>query len=240
MAFCSGKISIAAGIARGNFDSLHYAEGQAFRELAQAFLHTIFLAQQVQVHQPFTLSQTALALEHSDGRRDVSFFLESVVMTMSIGTVDMVHRDADGKVVVDTKAERLQRHADFRNEISLLVPHDAALKQMLQSFSNALNDQDNLLTHLYEIRETLRSKFTDESAVRNAVNVSSGDWKRFGRLANDDPLLEGRHRGKHLGLRKATPDEASWALEFGQRLIEGYARSSGHSSAGNNTQSPRP
>ena len=225
LTFSGGEIAISAGIARGEFDSLHYDEGKVFQYSTQEFLRSAFLAQQVQVHQPFTISQTAMAREHSDGRRDASIFVDSAVMTVSVGTVDLVHRDGDGNVLADTKAERLQRHANFRRDITNLVPQDIALKRMLQSFSNALSDRDNLLIHLYEIRETLSSKFSDERVACATVRVSSGDWSKFGRLANKEPLLEGRHRGKHLGLRKATTDEANWALNFGQSLIEGYVQS---------------
>lgn len=217
-----GSIEIAEGKARGEFDAARFDEGEAFCKSMHGFLESAFLAQQIQAHLPYTLAQPALARVHPDGRRDVSLFVKSAVMVMSVGTVDIIVRDANGNITSDSKAERLGKQAQFRADVGRILPHDIALKRMLQSFRNALENSDNLLIHLYEIRETLSTEFSGEKAAREAVSVSSGDWSKFGRLANEEPLLEGRHRGKHSDLRKASADEATWALNFGQRLIEGY------------------
>ncbi|MGE3586025.1 MAG: hypothetical protein AB7G24_14645 [Novosphingobium sp.] len=230
LAHADGLIEIGEGKARGEFDAVRFDEGEAFWKPMHGFLESAFLAQQIQVHLSYTLAQPALARVHPDGRRDVSLFVESAVMVMSVGTVDIIVRDANGNITSDSKAERLGKQAQFRADVGRILPHDIALKRMLQSFRNALEDRDNLLIHLYEIRETLSAEFSGEKAAREAVSVSSGDWSKFGRLANEEPLLEGRHRGKHAALRKARPDESAWTLEFGQRLIEGYvqARSRTH------------
>lgn len=219
-----GSIEIGEGKARGEFDAARFDEGEAFCKSMHGHLKSAFLAQQIQVHLPFTLAQPALARVHPDGRRDVSLTVESAVMVMSVGTVDIIVRDANGNITSDSKAERLEKQARFRADVGRILPQDIALKRMLQSFRNALEDRDNLLVHLYEIRETLSTKFSGGEAAQQAVKVSSADWSKFGRLANNEPLLEGRHRGKHPTLRTAGPDVSAWALRFGQRLIEGYVQ----------------
>ncbi len=222
--FSGGLIAISQGKAPGEFDASRYDEGDVFRTEAHNFVESAFLAQQVQNHLAFTLAQPAIAREHADGRRDVSIFVNSVVMVMTVGTLDIVVRDASGKVTADSKAERLEKQSQFRTDVNRISPTDVALRRMLQSFRNAIRDSDNMLIHLYEIRETLVTEFSGEKYARQSVNVSSTDWRKFGRLANNEPLLEGRHRGKHAALSKITPEEAAWALNFSQRLMEGYVQ----------------
>jgi hypothetical protein len=219
-----GFIEIGEGTARGEFGADRFDQGEAFSNSAHDILNATFLMQQILVHQPYILGKPALSRVHPDGKRDVSIFVESVVMVMSVGTVDMIVRDANGNITSDSKAERLGKQARIRAHVARILPHDITMKRMLQSFRNAIEDRDNLLIHLYEIRETLSTEFSGEKAAREALRVSSGDWSKFGRLANDEPLLEGRHRGKHAALRKANQDETVWALEFSQRLIEEYVQ----------------
>lgn len=219
-----GSIEIAEGKARGEFDAVHFNKGAVFCNSMHAFLQAAFLAQQTQVLQPYALTQPTLARVYPNGKRDTSVFLESAVMVLSIGTLDVIISDENGNITSDSKAERLKKQALFRAHVGQILPQDIALKRMLESLRNALEDRDNLLIHLYEIRETLNAEFSGEKAARIAVAVSSGDWSKFGRLANVEPLLEGRHRGKHTTLRKASLDESTWALQFGQRLIEGYVQ----------------
>ena len=219
-----GFIEIGDGNARGEFGATYFENGGFFCKSMHTFLETAFLAQQVQNHLPYNLSQPALARVHPDGRRDVSLFVQSAVMVMSVGTLDMIVRDAEGNITSDSKAERLAKQAQFRANVGQILQQDIALKRMLESFRNALRDRDNLLIHLYEIRETLNTELGGEKEAREAVGVSRRDWSKLGCLANKEPLLEGRHRGKHAALRKVGPDESSWALEFSQRLIEGYVQ----------------
>lgn len=217
-----GSIDVSSGRVRGEFPPSCFDEGESFRTSTHRFLESVFLAQQIQTHQAYTLMQSSIAREYPDGRRDYSISVHSAVMVMTAGTVDTVVRDADGNITSDSKAERLAQQEKFRIAVLQILPKDIALKRMLQSFRNALTDNDNLLVHLYEVRETLIAEYSQSKAAQDAVGVSNQDWSNFGRLANDNPLFEGRHRGKHANLRKATREESAWALGFCQRLIEGY------------------
>lgn len=220
--FQGGQIHIAEGTARGSFEGRYYSEGRTFCDAADEFLRSVFLAHQIQVHEPATLTQPSMAREHSDGRRDVTVFPDPAVLTISVSSPDIRHVAADGTVLADTRADRLDRHASFRTAVANLLPLDPELKRMMQSYNNALTDRDNLLIHLHEVRETICGEIGGERKACEQVGVSRSEWRRFGRLANDEPLLEGRHRGKHSELRKASREESDWALEFCQRLIEGY------------------
>jgi hypothetical protein len=224
LAFSGGQISITDGKVRGEFDQSHFDLGSEFRDLVHANVSTVFLAQQVQVHKVFKLSKASMEREHADGRRDFIGFVDSAQCTISGGSADIIVRNSDGNIIQDTKAERLKKQKDFRDAAANMTPNDLVLKRMLQSFRNALTDSENLLIHLYEIREALTSDFGGEAIVKRTLSLSSADWSSFGQLANNEPVQEGRHRGKHVGLRPATKSETEWALSFAQRLIEVYIK----------------
>ncbi|MCO5792825.1 MAG: hypothetical protein HEQ21_08395 [Blastomonas sp.] len=222
LTFADGAIRVEAGTARGQFDAVHYAAGRAFRDAADARLRTAFLAQQVQVQQSFILRPSTMMLAHPDGRTDVTMFAEPLTLQVSVGRMDLTHISGDGTVIADSRTERLDRQSVFRQSVMDLHPIDLTLQRMLQSYNSALNDGDNLLVHLHEIREALTTELGPKRSAHEVVDVSLADWRKFGKLANDEPLLEGRHRGKHQTLRKLTAAEASWAREFCKRIIEGY------------------
>lgn len=222
LSLSGGEITISEGEVKGEFDGSYYRQGQGFRDQLHEQVTNIFLAQQVQAHRHFQLSPASMAREHLDGRRDVTAFIESISLKLSGGQVDVVVKNAKGEIIQDTKAKRLQKQRNFRDDVSNLLPDDLTLKRMLQSFQNALSDTDNLFIHLYEVREALTSELGSESSVKKTLGVSNANWSKFGQLANSEPIREGRHRGKHKGLRPANGSETDWALGFAQELIEAY------------------
>jgi hypothetical protein len=100
----------------------------------------------------------------------------------------------------------------------------ATLRKMVASFGSAINDPTNALTHLYEIRDALAKYFGSRNAAETALQMGSRDWGEFGRIANDEPLLEGRHRGRHVGpLRHATPQELATVKDLAEEWIRKFA-----------------
>ena len=96
---------------------------------------------------------------------------------------------------------------------------------MLKSYNASVNDPNNELVHLYEIRETLSKKFGGETVTREALGISRNEWSRLGQLANKEPLKQGRHRGKDVGqLRDATEGELKEARTIARALIEAYLK----------------
>ena len=86
-----------------------------------------------------------------------------------------------------------------------------------------MRDPNNELVHLYEIREALSTKFAGENAARSALGISSSQWARLGQLCNNEPLWQGRHRGKTGGaLRDATEGELTEARGIARAMIEAY------------------
>lgn len=88
-----------------------------------------------------------------------------------------------------------------------------------------MNDPDDELGHLYEIRDALSRKFggSDERA-RSTLGISLKKWSNFGKLCNHEPLKQGRHRGEHETLRDATDAELSEARGTAKAMIEAYLK----------------
>lgn len=219
--FADGEIDLQEGVARGVFSASHYRK-RNFRDSAHDFLRSRFLAQQVQVHKPFKLSVGIMSREHPDGRKDATAFIDTLVMRMEVKTPDIVLRDKKGNIVTDTKAERIEKHKSFGGNAVQRFQHDPLLKRMFQSFDSAVNDSDNSLIHLYEIREAVMVAYENERVARNALGVSKPVWNLLKRRANHEPLREGRHRGKHNELRKMTNEELAQSIRTAQAIIEGY------------------
>lgn len=220
----NGSITIAEGKVRGEFDEACYDYGRQFRDEVDLQVRALFMAQQVQVHSSFNLSAALMSREHSDGRRDVTLFAEPLALKLSGGKAYFVIKDANGNITHDSRAERLAKHHSFREAVATLLSRDRILKRLLQSFHAALSDEDNLLIHLYEVRDALVSEFGSHEAVRDALGISGTSWSKFGRLADNEPFLEGRHRGQHEVLRPAAASEIEWVLTFSQGLIEAYVQ----------------
>src|SRR5438094_77558 len=89
----------------------------------------------------------------------------------------------------------------------------AVLRRALLSCERALADPENALVHLYEVRDAVVTHFGNEKNARKMLGVSKAQWNEFGKLANDEPVREGRHRGKYSGLlRGATHKELEVAF----------------------------
>ncbi len=57
------------------------------------------------------------------------------------------------------------------------------------------------------------------------LGITKRDWSELGRLANIEPLSQGRHRGKNLGaIRDATAEELGKARALAKSMIEAYMR----------------
>jgi len=86
-----------------------------------------------------------------------------------------------------------------------------------------VNDSKNESVHLYEIRDELSRHFKGEKSARSATSIAKSQWSSLGRLSNDEPLSQGRHRGKSLGvLRDATKEELQEARSIARAMIEGF------------------
>jgi hypothetical protein len=213
---------IEAGKAEGHIAEDKYPEDQSRRNELHQLLDAVFLAAQLLSHKSYTLAKPSVARLRADGSRDVWVFPEGATMTMSVGNADFIVHESTGKVVRDSRRERIDRRVRLALDAAGQIT-DPALNAILRSYAAAVNDPRNELVHLYEIRDALATHFGGETAARAALGITADQWSTLGRLSNSDPLTQGRHRGKQLGaLREATAAELGEARAIARSMVEGY------------------
>ncbi len=210
--------TISARMSASSFD----ADEKLKQRLHEALLDRM-RGIQLLIRKPFELSKPRVTRIEPDGHRHIFVDLEGTGLTLSAGLVDVVVTDASGNVVCDTKQERIEKKRELAELVAKFCSGDKALNAMLKSYHTSTSDANNELFHLYEIRESISSTFGGESKARATLGISRDSWSRLGQLCNDEPLRQGRHRGKNLGeLRDATEAELSEARNISRQMIEAY------------------
>src|SRR5271157_547064 len=161
------------------------------REVSPVFQAHIILAQRA-----WEMTGLALHCRYPDGRESVSVNVLAVGASIALGRVDCVTKDADGKVIRDSKAERLAEDRVFRDQ-RLRHREDPLLNGLLVSFKQAVDDPDDLMTHLYEIRDALQRRFGTRRGAKDALGLDDAGWGDLDNITNDRPIKESRHRGRH-------------------------------------------
>lgn len=190
-----------------------------------AYIDVIFRARAMRTHRSYSIDGPGICHLRDDGGRNVVVKVQPISVIVSTGTVDFVVTDPSGKIVADSKAERISRDEAFNRFLEDASARHPLICALLTSYQAAIADPQNELVHLYEIRDALEKYFGDEDQTRAQLGISKAEWREFGRLTNG-PLREGRHRGRHVGiLRPATKAELRESREIAARWIEAFARS---------------
>lgn len=213
---------IKDGVVNACIDPEFYDSQVNLHDTLHKKLYNRFLGVQLVSHKKFELSELRLSRLHSDGRKDTTVFLKALVMCTSTCKVDFILKDKDGNIVQDSRKDRVSKEnqlADLAEKYS----SDKVVSSLLKSYQTSVNDPENELIHLFEIRDTLSKFFKGERSARTTLNVHKSDWNRLGQLANDLPLRQGRHRGKSFDLlRDATVNELFEARKIASHFIESY------------------
>lgn len=216
-------MTITDGQVQAKMDSAIFEADPDMRQRLHDALNDRFLGVQLFTHCAYELSRSTKTRVHPDGRRDIFIEPETGRIVISGGTPDIQIKDKDGNVILDTKRERIETKKSLADLISAHRPIDSLLASLLKSQAAAVRDPNNELVHLYEIRDALSAKFGGENATRTALSIGSTQWSRFGQLCNNEPLRQGRHRGKTGGvLRDATEAELAEARGIARAMIQGY------------------
>lgn len=186
-------------------------------------LESRFLAVQIITHVPYRLSKPNRYDLRGDGTKNIYLQVDSLSCTTSMGTVDIVIRDANGNIVSDTKQERIDKKKWFAESAAKFRKRDKILNQMLRSYSASVYDPKNELIYLYEIKDSASTRFGNDSKAKNLLNITHAEWSTLCRLANHEPLKEGRHRGQNPGtLRDAQKSELNQARKIAAKIVENY------------------
>ena len=215
-------LSIKYGEVEARIDPVIYDNEHKMRDVLHKSLEDRFLGVQVLTHKPFELSKSSMHRLYSDGRKDVTIFPESISITCTMGSVDFIVKDKDGNVVSDSRKDRINKKLEIA-ELAERHSADIVAAALLKSYKSSVTDPANELVHLYEIRDALSSCFSGERSACDALNLDQNDWSNLGRLANHEPLKQGRHRGRSAGeLRDATDAEINEARAIARNFVEAY------------------
>lgn len=187
-------------------------------------LSTIFAVRQLQVHRKSVLRGPRVR-QHAAGRQNVIIEVGAADL-VTVGThADIILRDTLGNIVRDTRAERIAENTATLDSLAPKIEQSPTLQNCIASYSQSVNDPDNELVHLYEVRDALSKHYGGEERAWVALGITQPEWKRVGVLANAEPLEQGRHRGKHpTGRRAATIAELEEARGIVRRWIIAFAQ----------------
>jgi hypothetical protein len=218
-------MTIAEGKVEARIDSALHDSNPGMRQALHDALNDRFLGVQLLSHTAYELSRSSMIRLHPDGRRDIYLDAQPGEFVLTGETVDIQITKKDGTLVADSKRDRIEKKKLLAELVSKYRATDETLASMLRSHDAELRDPDNELVHLYEIRDALSKKFGSEAAAKSALGITSSSWSRLGGLSNNEPLRQGRHRGKTGGtLRDATEAELKEARGIAQAMVEAYVQ----------------
>ncbi len=216
-------MTIADGKVQAKIDSAIYEANPSMRRALHDALNDRFLGVQLLTHHAYELSSSTMTRVHPDGHRDIFMEAEPGRFVISGKAVDFQVIDKDGNVISDSKHDRIEKKKSLAELVTTHRATDGLLASLLRSYDAAVRDPNNELVHLYEVREALSVKFGGENGARSALGITSSQWSRLGQLCNNEPLRQGRHRGKTGGaLRDATEGELAEARGIVRAMIEAY------------------
>ena len=191
---------------------------------AAAQVVAVFDARRLLVHRTYTIAGPHVIHHGENGKRHIAVTLEGAQLKLTGGSVDFVVTNASREVVSDSRADRLRVHQAFVSQLAPKAAKSPLLASLLRTYGAAVSDPHDELVHLYEIRDALSSHFGSEEAARNALRITKQEWQQLGRLANVEPLREGRHRGRHVqATRPASEAELDAARSAAKLLILRFA-----------------
>lgn len=219
------RMTIGSGTAEATIDAATFDATPHMRKKVHEDLNARFQSVLVLTHKPYELSGALVIREAGD--KEVTLDIASckhLMVAMQANLDVLAFDDATGKVIIDTKRDRIEKNNAFGD---LLAHHigNAIVQAMVKSYTEAVKDPADELTHLYEIREAISKQFDGYEKAQEALGISSTKWKRFGEITCALPLNHSRHRGNFVGaLRDATQAELDEARGIAHEMIEAYLR----------------
>ena len=217
------QLVIKEGKVEARIDPSLYDQNDKMRNSLYEFLNSRFSGVELYSHKPYKLSEASETRLHADGRKDVVIHAKTSIISISSLTADIIICDKNGNIISDSKRDRIQKKQEFAQLVGDFSSGDLVATSLMTSYKAAVSDPDNELVHLYEIRDALSKYFLGEKLARKVLNLTKDDWSYLGRLANDEPLIQGRHRGRSIGgLRNATEKELEYARNIARKFVEAY------------------
>lgn len=221
--FAGVTVNIENGVATATLKPTEFDKNSSLLDELTQTIENRLKAVQLTEHKSYQLSRPSRIETRDDGSENQIIEVPSVKIEMETGTPDVIVRDTAGRVVTDTRQDRLDRQQRTSDLLDKYRSGYQTLELMLQSYEKSVVDPNNELVHLYEIRDALSEEFQNGHFAQRTLGLTDRDWRELGRLANGSPLRQGRHRGNNAGsLRDATSDELARARSISAGFIEKY------------------
>jgi hypothetical protein len=150
MVIDNGKITVT-------LDGETYDDNPSIREQLNSFLEDRFLGAQLVNRKPYELSKSSLCRIFPDGKKNYEASVETLGVVVSVGTLDVIAKDAEGNIISDSKQDRINKQERFAELSAKYRRLDTTAEGILVSFDKAVRDSVNELVHLYEIIDALKT-----------------------------------------------------------------------------------
>lgn len=216
-------MTIAEGAARVEVDSDYFKANPNIRRQFHDALRDRLLGVQLVAHERFELSKSRRVPISPSGGRGCVIEPETGHLRSVGGKPDIVQYDANGRVILDTKRDRIETKRSLAERVAKFRSQSDTLARMIRGFDGAMRNPKDEFVYLWEIADAAKLRFKDTPDIRASLGFDAGPWKRLKELCNELPLWQGRHRGKLPGpLRDATNDELDEARRIALGIIEAY------------------
>ena len=220
------KMAIKKGKVEVHIDLLAYNQESNIHKRLYEKINNIFKARLLINSESFKIYRGSIVhIYYANGTKGVKILTEpaKAYAEGSKPLINSVVKDDKGNVIRDSRKERIDNNKGLIDLVSRCESKDSFAVSLLDCLDRAVNNEKHELVHLYEIREALVNKFGNQQSVRQSLGISRNDWSRLGELANDLPLMQGRHVGKKIEeLRDATSAELNEARQLAQRFVKAY------------------
>lgn len=217
------KLIIGPGQAEASVEEETYESNPEIRETINQNLNDWLLGAQIASFRAYELSDPTKTLVHADGQLGLFIEPKPGLFELSGYAPRIQIKTPDGSVVYDSGRDQFDHTSRLSELVAAHKSNDETLASLVRSYDRAVRDPQNELVHLYEIRDALAARFGGKVGALAATNISASHWSRLGQLCNDQPLRQGRHRGKTgFALREATEAELREAREIARSMLELY------------------
>ena len=218
------QVTIQDGKVEAKLEFLEYEHDPNIKDIIEDALNHRFRGIQLLTHREYQLSYAGSYRVHPDGHKDTFITVPTAEMKISALPPDIVitHKD---ETIYDSRKERIEKKRNLADLAEIYGPRDSIARSLLESNHMSITHPDNELVHLYEICEILAMGFNGKTEACSVLGLSKSRWSTLSRIANNEPIKQGRHRGKFLGiLRDATEAELERARSIARTFIIAYLR----------------
>jgi hypothetical protein len=219
-----GALEVASGQATLIVPVEDEPDARSLLDQATGEVEGVFDARSLVAGKAYGLDHKRYCTVDDQGGRGTTIFPDTIVTPMEVFSPTIVTVDAAGRTITDPNAERRVAELEYVQMLADKRRTSRLVDRMVASYRRSLEDPDNALVHLYEVRDAVVQHYGSGATAQTRLGIPATDWSRFGKLANDEPIREGRHRGKSgQPLRPATKAELAEARGFAKRLIDAAA-----------------